>query len=1323
MIEKQEPKEPNWLNDFSQSSTPDANSFGYVPLPTSVQGEPTGSVYAAHLRQENTIGSMLNRKSTFQLSEDVQEDYDFTNYANKIPRDLIPYADKFFGATTDDEFNSIEAQIRQEIGDKSVLAAHPWKALAYAFDPLEPTNWLPGGVIYKEAKVGAAVARSMLGVGLAAAGSTGIQEAILHQNQLTRTMQESVFNTIGAGIFGGVIGGGVAAFGSRKLAGKAAGTINPEEVARMQRIQADVNSALTPNESLSAAKNNMLDGAEIARMPKFIAESMKFTPMNRLLNSPFKTAKWFGSSAYEHNYELVKNSDGITGGVSLERGIKMEMRELHTKQIQHMNYFYEMHGVTAKYFKATRKKMAELGTEAPLNMNLDQFNKAVYETALTSAEHELPQVNKAAKMWRDEFDKLRDQAIALKLLPEDVQVPNAPNYIMVMYNKNKIIEQGGKAARGEGTFPEHLFQQFQASNEATKQYLQSPLFTAAQEQIIAIQKQMKSLAPEELAKIKAQVSGIDKQIKATEQLKFKRPKEFIEKIDADINNIKEKQKGFADKAASRQKRYHTQIDAEIKSHANSNVIYKKRIESFKNKSSVMAERINTSIKNAAEVAGQIKSIKGDTPRKAQLQASLDKKNAITERLKKDADALTNSIKEAEGHIKSNEQRVKELNQIRKEEEPSVPSLQAEIKRLDAEIKKLNDSKKITSAEIRAHEKTIQGLEKEKKAIEKSREIPPEEKERLTQIIDELEQSILDNAPKAAKTWEGKLHSVIEGNGVESTEDLIWNQVEQTIDNILGDSDGKLLNPFLSKLGGETRPFKARKLIIDQLQASPWHITDIQKIAEAHNRAMVPAIKIQAFAQSHGYKDINDFILGVGESIRKEFDAQSKGLTGKKAQKLREQYNTDIEDMKASVAMLQGVYGQGFNVLNSKSAEFFSNVLNWNYTRMLGHMTIASLPDLGLVVMRNGLMATLAHGIGESFSVVKQISKNDIKAIGYAIETELGSQFKSYIEHSGLSTNPSPFTKGLNSLTRNFGNLSLMNPWQDMIQNLSGHIAINKILNIIHKSVDGKAVTQKETTLLARLGIAQEHFGEIAKFTKDNVHKGTRYADWTNWDIKTPQESNALKAFQSAVGKSIDEVSIVPNFGDKPLLLQQKGAFGHISRLMFQFKSYLLAATNRILYAGIQNKGDINLYLGVVSMMGLGMLGYTASSVLRGSKEEIDLSPKNLLREGLDRSGVLGIWGEGINIGQKLFQLGEVSRYKSRDAFGSVLGPTGGSASQLVSLFNKLNPLSSAKGEWTTKDADAVMRLMPLQNLFYLQRINRQLSHNIAEGLGATPVND
>ncbi len=1145
MIDKQEPN--NWLDDFGKASTPDPKGFGYVPLPTNVQGEPQGSVYMAHLRQENTIGSLLNRKSTFQLSEDVREDYDFVNYVNRIPKDLISYADKFFGATTDEEFQSIEAQIRQEIADKSVLAAHPWKALAYSLDPIEPTNWIPGGVIYKDAKLGAAVARSMMGASLSAVASTGVQEAILHQNQLTRTMQESIFNTVGAGIFGGVIGGGISAIASKRTAT----ALNNESMLASQRIQKDINDALTDGGgSLSSARNNMMDDAEIARMPKFIAQTMKLTPMNRLLTSPFKTSKWFGSAAYEHNYQLVKNTDGITGGASLERSIKMEMKGLNEKQIQHMNYYYEMHGVTSKFFKATRKKMQELGTDTSENMNLDQFNKAVYETALTGQDHELPHVNAAAKMWRGEFDRLQKQAIDLGLLPEDVQVPNAPNYIMIMYNKNKIIEQGGKSARGEGTFPQHLFEQFQASNETVKQYMASP-----------------------------------------------QAQEILKKIeDANI---------------------------ELKLH----------------KDTITREL---------------------TPKIAQLS--------------------------------------KEIKKLHIDKEKSHPSSHLEF------------------------DKRIKSVEAELDAIKQKSFKTKELRKPLEKTLLELEKTLTDNAPAAAKDWEGKLHKVIEDDGVQSTEELIWTQVEQTIDHILGDSDAKLLNPFLSKLGGATKPFKARKLIIDQLQASPWHITDIQKIAEAHNRAMVPTIQLQRFAMSQGYKGIDDFLVGVGDSLRKEFDAMSEGLTGKQAQKLRAQYNSNVEDMKAAIQMLQGVYGQGFNVLNSSGAEFFQNVMNWNYTRMLGHMTISSLPDLGLIVMRNGLMATLAHGIGESFSTVKQISKNDIRALGYAIETELGTQMKTYIEHSGLSTNPSPFTKGLNSLTRAFGNLSLMNPWTDMIQNMAGHIAINRILTTIHKVVDGQAVSKKETTLLARLGIANEQFGEIAKFTKDNVYKGTRYADWTNWDIKTPSEANALKAFQAAVGKSIDEVSLSPNLGDKPLLLQQKGAFGHLSNLMFQFKSYLFAATNRIFYAGIQNTNDINLYMGAVSMMALGMLGYVASSTLRGNTET-DLSAKNLLREGLDRSGILAIFGEGINIGQKLFQLGEVSRYKSRDAFGSVLGPTGGSLSELKDLFNKLNPFSSAKGEWTTKDAEAVMRLMPLQNLFYLQKINRTLAHSLAEELGATPVGD
>jgi chromosome segregation ATPase len=83
---------------------------------------------------------------------------------------------------------------------------------------------------------------------------------------------------------------------------------------------------------------------------------------------------------------------------------------------------------------------------------------------------------------------------------------------MVMYNKNKIIEQGGKAARGAGTFPQHLFEQFQASNETTKQYLESPQFTNANKKINELKKLDLMYPPEQLENFIKKIGVADKKI-------------------------------------------------------------------------------------------------------------------------------------------------------------------------------------------------------------------------------------------------------------------------------------------------------------------------------------------------------------------------------------------------------------------------------------------------------------------------------------------------------------------------------------------------------------------------------------------------------------------------------------------------------------------------------------------------------------------------------------------------------------------------------------------------------------------------------------------
>ncbi len=114
--------EKNWLEDFEKDTNPSVSETGYVQLPTQMQDEPQGSVFKARIRQ---IDSLNKKPLRFDLDNEVRKKYDFVNYANKIPRDLISYADRFYGATTEDEFKSIEAQIHQEMEDKRLLAAHP----------------------------------------------------------------------------------------------------------------------------------------------------------------------------------------------------------------------------------------------------------------------------------------------------------------------------------------------------------------------------------------------------------------------------------------------------------------------------------------------------------------------------------------------------------------------------------------------------------------------------------------------------------------------------------------------------------------------------------------------------------------------------------------------------------------------------------------------------------------------------------------------------------------------------------------------------------------------------------------------------------------------------------------------------------------------------------------------------------------------------------------------------------------------------------------------------------------------------------------------
>lgn len=172
--------------------------------------------------------------------------------------------------------------------------------------------------------------------------------------------------------------------------------------------------------------------------------------------------------------------------------------------------------------------------------------------------------------------------------------------------------------------------------------------------------------------------------------------------------------------------------------------------------------------------------------------------------------------------------------------------------------------------------------------------------------------------------------------------------------------------------------------------------------------------------------------------------------------------------------------------------------------------------------------------------------------------------------------------------------------------------------------------------------------------------------------------------------------VTPGVGDTPLFFSKEGW-----KLITQFKTFIFAQHNRVLVSGIQ-QGDASFYLGALGTVALGSMVYMMKQKLSG--RDIDYSWNNLVKEGIDRGGMLGWLSEPLNTLENVsggrFGLGAmfgappVSRFQSRNAIGALLGPTfdlGGDAATVA--HGVLN------GEFDSQQTHAARKMLPFQNLW------------------------
>jgi hypothetical protein len=222
-------------------------------------------------------------------------------------------------------------------------------------------------------------------------------------------------------------------------------------------------------------------------------------------------------------------------------------------------------------------------------------------------------------------------------------------------------------------------------------------------------------------------------------------------------------------------------------------------------------------------------------------------------------------------------------------------------------------------------------------------------------------------------------------GVASFGDTARRMAEQVKDTIVGTY---MRLPYSEVLAKERGSELVRVLNIPSAEIDDFLEKNISKLTKAYVRTMGPDIEI---TRKFGSLDWREIIApAVDELNVKLQEVEARNIPRAKKDKLTRKLNADFEvnkkNFEAVVNRLRGTRGlpsdpDGFAYRASRT------IMNLNVLRMMGMVTISSLPDLARPMMRYGLTRTFRDGFGPLVSNLKAFKLNakEAKLAGAANE--------------------------------------------------------------------------------------------------------------------------------------------------------------------------------------------------------------------------------------------------------------------------------------------------------------------------------------------------
>lgn len=999
----------------------------------------------------------------------------------------------------------------------------------------------------------------------------------------------------------------------------------------------------------------------------------------------------------------------------------------------------------------------------PSKMDFEQFNEAVFLHSQTGEAHPEPAVNKAVAAFREYYDQF-------KALAEEAHQYRMDNYDP---NANPVFDPNGNLGPDAEHYATHRFDQ-QKIDAAPQRFLdmlqansQRILENEYANDLVKYRKKADELAlaheytlldapqsRQAYANLEAQINDIK------EQPEYSAWKDEELRLQRELRKAKAEGNVFAEEdLRTALKEHQKNVSDEVRNARLDIREAQKRQRMLSSSLGKMEETIAANLQKVQEL--EVQDLNAlDTVLNAgrKLERALQKLD--DKLLDANETKLYKQLGEAMRKSQQNYDRIVKLykpgKSMKKEaafdayERAQVLSKRRE--KWDAEANKLID--KITNGEkfnrVQARE-TLRAIEDLN--IKRVRDLNFRRAVREDKLLQEAEALRMDMTPEAVKARQDEaMRNMVEH---EVNFDTKWREKGATGGNLTaGGADfteaaqeaatqlaEKIRGggPNISGLDiiGEKRGSElARMLNIPLEEKMQFLVTDVERLARIYARNLAPDIEIyRAFGSvnagqmfKRAQEDFDRLVTKISSSSQRpaskaNFNRWIEGQQLGTGVKMREWNEGEKEaamvDMKhrqdkiigdMEVILQRVRHQRGIPDDPSSFAYRAGKVMSdLNVARMMGSVLVSSLPDLARPVMRYGVRKTFRGTFMRAMDDFRSLnlSREEARRLGVALDPILHNRMQAMFDiWDDYGARRSMAERATGFIANKTGLVAGFDLWTAEMKQLTASVTMSEISNAVKRVSDGVA-TKAEREFLAENGIDER----LARAIWDQHSmpgggtdiKGVMFPNteaWTNVEAK--------RAYSSALNRMVNTLIVTPST-DLPSWVDKNMA----TRLVAQFRSFTFASTTRVIMSGAQ-KVDMALLNGMAFSLALGAVSYYIGAAAVGGdklKEAKNAKFDRLVDEAIDRSGLLGIFGEVRNVAQKIpatspyasFSGYRTGTRRATSLFGDLAGPS-------VDLLETGIGVIAALDDPTQKTVHDVRRLLPYQNVFYL----RQLFSNLVE---------